>query len=415
VAAQVTVVECFRPTVKEIAVPSKRDISPLIASIYDAGLDPDQWPAVLEGIARAIGGLPPVLWIGAPDSGPRADGFIGLDPVFARSYEQHYVDLDEIFWPVNVLAVGTVVTDAVVPRQALERSEFYHEWVRPLGMYSTAVAKFLEDGAFVGMISTPRHRRAPDVNRHHLETLALLLPHLRRAMLVQMRLGAILSRQGAVTDALDVLTHAILIVDAAAHVVFANAAGERLLERADGLGPGPTGLTAITPNLTGQLRSLIGRAAGSPGHRAGQADAASGSAIILERVSPKRPLQVLISPMRRETVWPGVRSGQAAAMLLVVDPDASPGTPEGRLMALYRLTRMEARIACHLGVGLTPAEAAAALGILLSTARTHLHHVYLKTGARRQSDLVRIVEWTTLVPAPLDGAAGGESPLLLHR
>jgi DNA-binding CsgD family transcriptional regulator len=58
---------------------------------------------------------------------------------------------------------------------------------------------------------------------------------------------------------------------------------------------------------------------------------------------------------------------------------------------LYALTPSELRVLrAVIEVGDVPA-IAAALGISGGTVRTHLHHLFQKTGAKRQVDLVRIV------------------------
>ena len=51
----------------------------------------------------------------------------------------------------------------------------------------------------------------------------------------------------------------------------------------------------------------------------------------------------------------------------------------------------EAGLAARLVGGMSLRQAAAALGIRDNTARSHLKHVFAKTGAQRQSDLVRRV------------------------
>jgi DNA-binding CsgD family transcriptional regulator len=63
----------------------------------------------------------------------------------------------------------------------------------------------------------------------------------------------------------------------------------------------------------------------------------------------------------------------------------------------YGLTAAEARLACAVGRGEGVTAVAEAFGVLPSTARTHLHHVFLKTGAGTQAALVRMVEQTAFI------------------
>jgi DNA-binding CsgD family transcriptional regulator len=52
---------------------------------------------------------------------------------------------------------------------------------------------------------------------------------------------------------------------------------------------------------------------------------------------------------------------------------------------------MEARVTARLADGLSVKDIAAALRIRVSTVRTHLTSAYSKTGARGQTDLIRLV------------------------
>lgn len=61
------------------------------------------------------------------------------------------------------------------------------------------------------------------------------------------------------------------------------------------------------------------------------------------------------------------------------------------LPTLFRLSRSEAALAALLSEGVSLADAATELGLTIETARNYSKRVYVKTGARGQADLVRIV------------------------
>jgi DNA-binding CsgD family transcriptional regulator len=59
----------------------------------------------------------------------------------------------------------------------------------------------------------------------------------------------------------------------------------------------------------------------------------------------------------------------------------------------HHLTRTEWKIVLHLTKGLSPAQTAAALGVQLTTVRTHVRSILVKTGTKRQAQLiVKILE-----------------------
>ena len=61
------------------------------------------------------------------------------------------------------------------------------------------------------------------------------------------------------------------------------------------------------------------------------------------------------------------------------------------LRSQHHCTTRESALAMALAQGSTLAEAAAALGISIHTARTHLKRVFRKTGTNRQAELVRLM------------------------
>jgi DNA-binding CsgD family transcriptional regulator len=254
-----------------------------------------------------------------------------------------------------------------------------------------ARAGFISDGSFAGAWETTPYPQGAQMRRDQADALSRLLPHLQCAARMQLRLSELTAKRHAAYEALNALNHAIAIVDARSHVFLANRAAHTLLESADGISAGPHGLSAATANLTQQLRWLVEQAGGVGGARA------AGGSIALERPSMKRALQALISPLSTDSHWAALLSQKPAAMILIVDPDDASDGIEHRLKSLFNLTPAEARVACAIGKGEALGTVARSLGVLPSTVRTHLHHVFAKTDTRRQAELVRLIAQVGLV------------------
>ena len=62
---------------------------------------------------------------------------------------------------------------------------------------------------------------------------------------------------------------------------------------------------------------------------------------------------------------------------------------------LYKLTGGELRVLLALAQGMSAIEAADLLGISEPTVRSHLQHIFTKTEAPRQSDLLRLLHNST--------------------
>ena len=64
--------------------------------------------------------------------------------------------------------------------------------------------------------------------------------------------------------------------------------------------------------------------------------------------------------------------------------------PTDAMALLYDLTPAETRVFELIAAGETPAAVAKTLGVAPSTVRTHLLHLFQKTGCQRQSELVKL-------------------------
>jgi DNA-binding CsgD family transcriptional regulator len=101
-----------------------------------------------------------------------------------------------------------------------------------------------------------------------------------------------------------------------------------------------------------------------------------------------RSIVVDAVPMPRD--FQALLSGAAALLTLheVADQKAA-SVKDAR--KLFRLTVREAELAAHLVAGSGIAEAAAALGMSVSTARQHVKSIFVKTDTHRQAELVALL------------------------
>lgn len=87
-----------------------------------------------------------------------------------------------------------------------------------------------------------------------------------------------------------------------------------------------------------------------------------------------------------------VEMWQAPVVVLhIAEPDTQPPIGRSDLRELFGLTRTEAAVACAILEADGLQDVARLLGIRTTTARTHLQHVFEKTGTQRQSQLVRLL------------------------
>ena len=112
-----------------------------------------------------------------------------------------------------------------------------------------------------------------------------------------------------------------------------------------------------------------------------------GGALSLPRSDGRHPLSAMVAPIAVTGLFPSSRS--ASVVVLIEQPAQRSSAPLSEFTRTHGLSPAETGIASRLVRGMSLRQAAAELGISDNTARSHLKHVFAKTGARRQSDLVR--------------------------
>jgi DNA-binding CsgD family transcriptional regulator len=216
--------------------------------------------------------------------------------------------------------------------------------------------------------------------------------------------------------ALDRMPLAAILCDRAGRALWLNRAAEEMARRGDGVrlrdgqveaaaGNGATaGLRRLIDGAALDARPLAARGNGWSGD--GAADDAGGT-LPLPRPWPRKPLTAVVTPLPATAPLADMAldRGRPAALLLINDPDRAVPLPAARLASAFGLTSAEARLAAALATGTSLSDYADAAQITIGTARWYLKQALAKTGAHRQSELVRHV----ITAAGAMGAAAAET------
>jgi DNA-binding CsgD family transcriptional regulator len=227
--------------------------------------------------------------------------------------------------------------------------------------------------------------RKEPFTRAEIELFSYLIPHLQRAMQLQLRLAVLEDKQNGSAEALDRLPQGVLLVDGAGKVRFANRAAEEMLADGGALRIAGGVVRAARTDETCALHRAIACCVDTAAHGA---EAAS-SRVRVSRGAGRLPLRVLVIPLRPQAPW--TRLYQPSAILLINDPERDVAIRSDHLRDEFGLTRAEAALALEILAGQGLQVAADRLQITLTTARTHLAHVFEKTGTSRQAELVRLI------------------------
>lgn len=235
-----------------------------------------------------------------------------------------------------------------------------------------------------GSLSLGRHESAGPVTRREVDALTLMVPHLQRAVGISRLLELKAIRAAALTAVLDGLAAAVILVEGSMRITHANDAAQQLLEAG-----------ILIQVRSGRLRvplraaDLVLAAAVTRVTCAGSSDVASlGFDVPVRADGENYLLHVLaINPNRGDS-----GKSQATLAAVFIAPNLRSRTkPINAIASLFGLTATESRVLEALASGLSNADIAERLAVRSSTVRTHLLHLFAKTGAHRQADLVRLV------------------------
>jgi len=386
----------------EIVVPPN-DMLAMIAEIHQAGLEPTRWSGVVVRIAKLVGARSGSFHCLDRSTGHlEVFGSLGFDPAACRGYQEHYFRVDRLTeamlrFPPGLCFVG----EQLVDRETFEASEFFTGFLAPLGMRHFVGGLTLEDRGVVALVGFHRPAELGPFDARAANALGLLFPHLAHAAQVHSRMTQMRAQVEALQRIHDRWPAGVILTDADGAVVWCNRMAAEILRDADGLFVHRRRLTADRPDANRELRELLRRAAGSNGH------GRSGAVTTVPRRSVREPYSVLVAPLPPHNGTPNGIVNQPLVVVFLCDPAQVVRTPAEVLRRLYRLTPAEARLAEALMAGTRLRDAADRLEITEGTARSYLKRVLHKTGAERQSDLVRVI---LSGPVPLAAVADDDRP-----
>jgi DNA-binding CsgD family transcriptional regulator len=266
----------------------------------------------------------------------------------------------------------------------------------------------MRSGSLAFLCGVQRSRERGAFAPTDLQRMKVLFPHLERAVRMHRRLVQAGGLKDGMTAALDRMPLGAILADRFGRAVWLNRPAEDLVRHADGLRLRDGRIEATVNNgVSAELRRLIlgttavaasGAGAARQGGMAvanGDDLAQAGGLLQLPRPWPLRPLTVMVTPLAA----PGRFAegaldfdlARATALLLISDPERAVQLPTDHLARTFGLTGAEAKLAAALATGTSLSDYAGAARITIGTARWYLKQALAKTGAHRQSELVRHV------------------------
>jgi DNA-binding CsgD family transcriptional regulator/PAS domain-containing protein len=370
---------------------SRQAFSDLIGSIYDCALDPSRWDQTLAEVKDALDCHVMTLTL----SDLQHDRLLlykaaGVAPYQMEQVSKHVPEIDAIL--DGALKSGHSLDEPYVISRHIattyfETSPHFQEWAKPLGMADFMVFFLMHTPMHLCCFTGGRHVRQGIITDREIELGKLLLPHVRRAVTISNVLDIRTIEGTRMAEAIDALRCAVVLTNERGTILHANRAAEQMLDKGGPIQSVKGILQATAPSAASELRSAFALAVGNE-----VGIGKTGLAIRLTEPDVP-PIFAHVLPLTGSDFRRRLQPAAVAAVFIGGPPDAQEGADA--VAAAFGLTPAETKVLASLFAGRTLIETATTLGITRPTAKSHLEHIFLKTGVTRQAELMRL--WTGLI------------------
>lgn len=365
------------------------DFGSLTDAFMAAAVDPSRWDAAMDAATKATDSFGAIL---LPVRGrtPSVPTSQSMRPTMDAYVRQDWAHRDERYRSLPVFMRRGVACefDFTTP-EAMARSPFYQELLRPKGLQWFAVVK-VGEGADIWGLSIQRTAEQGPFSPREIERLAALSRRL--GSVAELARAFNFARIEAALDAFEASHSPVAMIDRMGEAVRLNRSAERLI--GSDLQIVRRRIVSWSREATQELdRALLDLI------WLRSAEACQPPVVLPRRNG--RPIVAYPSRLARE-----VREGFAVArgFVVFVDLAARPPALAAELTRVFGLTFAEARLADRL-LGCESLEAAAeSLGVSYSTARNQLKAVYQKTDTHSQGQLIILI--ARLAKPQIPGAVG---------
>ena len=374
--------------VRESAMPAFERFSALIGDIYDASLDPALWPSACESTVCIHRRQRCRLnWQDTLRKAAHVHFAWGIDPDYTRIYSETYCKLNPAFPTMlffDVEEVWSVVPDCI-SRGEFCRSRFGKEWLFPQGLVDGLFSNVEKSSTSCHTFLAVRTMSDGFADDEMRRRFAVVAPHIRRAVLI----GQVIDRKtveaAALADSFDTLTAGMFLVDGIGRILHANASGHVMVAEANVLRAASGKLGATDPKADQALLDSFAAAASG--------DAALGRKGIAVPLKARKGERYVahVLPLTSGVRRKAGTSYSAIATVFVHQAVLDLPSPPEAVAKEFQLTPAELRVLfAIIEVGGVP-QVADVLGTSEGTVKTHLHHVFAKTGTTRQAELVKLI------------------------
>jgi DNA-binding CsgD family transcriptional regulator/PAS domain-containing protein len=366
---------------------SAEKLSEVIGAVYECVQEPQQWLATCWKIAHLCGSTAGGLCIhDASHAASVALLVFGYPPELLEKLESRYCE-SPMAMGGRLSRPGEVCTHSM-DRLHISEGRFFREVMEPFGLVDMIWCHALRTGDRIATVHASRRVPSARYEEQDIRLFELLSPHLCRALAISDVLDIRALRSELLEKTLDGLAAGVFLTANDGSVIYMNNAAQQQVSAARSIRLVNNRLSPVDPVARVSLSQAI-RDAGSD-----RAEIMGGRSLGIPDGNGGGYVATLlpIEGGRRHTTF---SSFAASVAVFTQDPIEVPLLPGEAFARLHKLTGSELRVLLALSQGLGGMEVAGILGVSEPTIRTHLQHIFSKTGTTRQADLLRLLHNST--------------------
>jgi DNA-binding CsgD family transcriptional regulator/PAS domain-containing protein len=362
---------------------STRAFSELLATLYAAPLDEPQWQVFLTQLCEITSSRIGFFLRNDSTLGNRtlASGGMPVPAQVQQSFKAAHNYSDPFRQALlRNPRIGVIEGEELFPHHEFVETELYRDLASGGGTkYATCLVLSLSTRTFE-IISLWRGPERAFLEDEHKELLGLLMPHLQNALRIRHALGLCENRARNAEAMLNASATASVLLDGTGRVIHMNESARNIAVANDGFTVRVDRIVPTDHSRRSEFLNLVTACtAADMGH--------TGGALALGRAFGKRPLQLLITPVRLMDKY----RASVRVLILATDPELTIHFPDAILRHTYGLTPAETEIANALLTGFSLEEIAQLRKVSIATVRSQMKGLMGKTDTQRQGDLIRLL------------------------
>ena len=350
----------------------------IIGRIYEALDDDEALEALPDAIAKEIGSRSCTLQLMTPEFELEGSWITHFNGEMYDFYKEHDLHLFDAWTNTNMNVFGTDRTERhtdFLPLEEFRNSFYYNEFIRRFGDDSAYCLGFIATRPDGGYLAAGLQKGITEENftDEQVARYEKLRPHLTRMMVLRRNLMVRDATAAGALIGIDTIEDAYLLLRSDRRIVFANANAECLLAEANLLRPISGALYLRRPEDDEKLSLAMHDAA---------SNTAEGKTLFAVRD--------IDAAVWRFTLSPKLFSGETVILVWIDRCKTAASAPEA-MQQIYGLTEAELPILMAVSQGLSAAEISDQKKISIATVRSHIQHIYQKTGVNKASQLAQLV------------------------